>query len=183
MFWIPLSLVGLVVLIGIVFYNQLIAARNEVKNLWRQIDVQLKRRYDLIPNLVAAVKDVMSFEQETLEKVIKARSHAIQATDPADRVRADAAVTQALANLNAVVERYPELQSNQNVKQLQAELTTTEDAIASVRSAYNSVVRDYQNKRETVPSNIIAGFFQFKEEPYFEAAEADRVTPKVSLRS
>lgn len=183
MFWVLLALVGVAILVGIVLYNQLIAARNEVKNLWRQIDVQLKRRYDLIPNLVSAVKDVMHFEQETLEKVIQARSRAVQATEPADRVRADSAVTQALANLNAVVERYPELQSNQNVKQLQADLTTTENAIASVRSAYNNVVRDYQNKRETVPSNILAGFFQFKEEPYFEAAEADRATPKVSLRS
>ena len=170
------------VLISVVLYNQLVAARNNVRNLWRQIDVQLKRRYDLIPNLVQAVKDVMNFEQETLQKVIAARGRAVSATDPADKMKADNALSQALMGFNAVVERYPELQSNQNVKQLQGDLTGTENAIASVRSAYNNAVRDYANMIETVPTNFIAGFFRFQPEPYFEAAEADRTVPKVALR-
>lgn len=182
MFLLYIAALAVIALAAIVVYNRLIASRNDVHNLWRQIDVQLKRRYDLIPNLVQAVKDVMSFEQETLEKVISARGRAVGASSPADRMKADTEVTRAMAGLLAVVERYPEIKSNENVKQLQGELTSTEDAVASARASYNNAVRDYNNLRQVVPSNFIAALFAFKEEPYFEAAEADKQVPKVALR-
>lgn len=182
MLWIVgagLAVLGLAVVVA---YNRLIASRNEVQNLWRQIDVQLKRRYDLIPNLVQAVRDVMSFEQETLEKVVAARSRAVNAGTPGDRMKADTAVTQALTGFFAVVERYPEIKSNENVKQLQGELTATENTIAAARSSYNLAVRDYNNLRQVVPSNVVANLFGFQPEAYFEAAEADKAVPKVALR-
>jgi LemA protein len=180
--WVVLAFVAVAVVVTVSLYNRLVGSRNSVKNLWQQIDVQLKRRYDLIPNLVQAVRDVMNFEQETLEKVINARSRALGASEPGARMRADAEVSQALMGLFAVVEQYPEIQSNQNVRQLQAELTTTENAIASVRTGYNNAVRDYTNLLETVPSNVVAGLFQFQRMPYWEAREEDRQVPKVSLR-
>jgi LemA protein len=182
MLWVLVAALGAVLFAVIVAYNRLVASRNDVLNRWRQIDVQLKRRYDLIPNLVQAVRDVMSFEQETLEKVVAARSRAVGASSPADKMQADSEVTRALASFLAVVERYPEIKSNENVKQLQAELTGTENAIAAARSTYNTAVRDYNNLRQVVPSNVVAGLFGFLAEPYFEAAETDKQVPKVALR-
>lgn len=182
MLWIVVGVVALVAVGAVVGYNRLVASRNDVRNLWRQIDVQLKRRYDLIPNLVQAVKGVMSFEQETLEKVVQARNRAAAASGPADKAAAEGDLGQALLGLYAVVERYPELKSNENVRQLQGELTGTENAIAGVRSAYNNAVRDYNNLREIVPTNFIAGFFRFETADYFEAAEEDRKVPQVALR-
>jgi LemA protein len=163
-------------------YNRLVAARNDVRNLWRQIDVQLKRRYDLIPNLVQAVKDVMSWEQETLTQVIEARGQAVRADGAAAKNKAEGILDQALGRLMAVVERYPELKSNANVAQLKADLTQTENAIAGARGVYNNSVRDYSNLRESIPTNIVAAMFNFEPAAYFEAAEGDKVTPKVALR-
>lgn len=182
MLYVFLGLIVLALVTTAVLYNGLVTARNQVRNLWRQIDVQLKRRYDLIPNLVQAVRDAMSFEQETLQKVVDARGRAVKAAGPADKASADSAVTQALGGLYAVMEQYPELKSHENIRQLQGELGSTENALASARSNYNHAVRDYQNLRETVPSNFVAGFFQFAPEDYYEAAEADRAVPKVALR-
>lgn len=182
MLWVIVGLVAVTAIGAILGYNRLVTLRNDVRNLWRQIDVQLKRRYDLIPNLVQAVKGVMSFEQETLEKVIQARNRASSAAAPGEKAAADSELSKALMGLYAVVERYPEIKSHENVRQLQGELTTTENAVASVRAAYNNAVRDYNNQREVVPSNIIAGFFRFEPAEYFEAAEEDRKVPQVSLR-
>lgn len=163
-------------------YNRLVGSRNNVRNLWRQVDVQLTRRYDLIPNLVNAVRDVMSFEQETLTEVTEARSRAVKASEPGEKATADSMVTQALGKLMAVVEKYPELKSHQNVQQLTAELSATENAIAGARGAYNQAVRDYTNMREVVPSNMVASIFNFEPAAYFEAREESRATPQVSLR-
>lgn len=182
MLWVIVGLVAITAIGAVLGYNRLVMLRNDVRNLWRQIDVQLKRRYDLIPNLVQAVKGVMSFEQETLEKVIQARNRASAATAPAEKAAAESELGKALLGLYAVVERYPEIKSHENVRQLQGELTTTENAVASVRAAYNNAVRDYNNQREIVPSNLIAGFFRFEPAEYFEAAEEDRKVPQVSLR-
>jgi LemA protein len=183
MAWLGFAIIILSAVIGIVLmYNRLVASRNDVRNLWRQIDVQLKRRYDLIPNLVSAVKDVLQWEKETLTQVIEARAQAVAAKNPGDRAKADSMVTAALGNLFAVVERYPELKSNQNVTQLMGDLTATENAIATARSVYNTSVLEYSNLRESVPTNIVAGLFQFEPAAYFEAAEADREVPRVSLR-
>lgn len=181
MFWFALA-IGIILLATVILYNRLVAARNEVRNLWRQIDVQLKRRYDLIPNLVQAVRDVMTFEQETLRQVTEARARAMGAEGPAERAVADRAVSQALGQLFAVAERYPEIKSNENVRQLQADLTGVEDAIASARAAYNHAVRDYTNQLETVPSMFVAQLFGFEPFAYFEATEGDRAVPKVALR-
>lgn len=182
MLWVLVGLVAVAAIGTILGYNRLVMLRNDVRNLWRQIDVQLKRRYDLIPNLVQAVKGVMSFEQETLEKVVQARNRAAASSAPADKAQADAELSKALLGLYAVVERYPEIKSHENVRQLQGELTTTENAVASVRAAYNNAVRDYNNTCEIVPTNFIAGFFRFEKAEYFEAAEEDRKVPQVSLR-
>ncbi len=180
--WVMLAIIAFGVIAVVVMYNRLVAARNQVRNLWRQIDVQLKRRYDLIPNLVNAVRDVMSFEQDTLTQVIEARGKAVQARNPGEKAQADSLVTQALGSLLAVVERYPELKSHQNVQQLTAELSTTENLIAGVRVQYNNAVRDYTNMREVVPSNFVAALFKFEPEAYFEASEQDKATPRVALR-
>ncbi len=182
MLWIALGFIVAAVLIVVTLYNRLVVARNQVRNLWRQIDVQLKRRYDLIPNLVNAVRDAMQWEKDTLTDVIEARSHAVNARTPEEAARADSAVTAALGQIFALVEKYPELQSNAQVRQLMADLTATENAIAGSRAVYNGSVRDYTNLRETVPSAFIASLFNFEPAAYFEAAERDRETPRVALR-
>ena len=182
MLWVLLGVLVLTAVSLTVMYNRLIASRNDVRNLWRQIDVQLTRRYDLVPNLVNAVKDVMQWEQETLTQVTEARSRAMRETDPAKKAGAESMLSQALGNLFAVVEKYPELKSNQNVAQLTAELTTTENAVASSRSVYNAAVRDYTNLRESIPTVFVAQMFNFRPAAYFEAAESERATPKVALR-
>jgi len=173
-----------VVLIGgvIAIYNSLVRSRNKVDNSWKQIDVQLKRRHDLIPNLVEMVKDYMSYEQEVLENVTKARSQAMQATGPAEAGKAENMLTGALKSLFAVAENYPDLKANQNVAQLQEELTSTENKIAFARQLYNDVVMAFNNKIQTVPSNIIAGVFGFKAREYFEVPEEEKEAVAVDLR-
>jgi LemA protein len=182
MAYIPLILLILVALWFVAAYNTLIRLRNQVKNAWHQIDVQLKRRHDLIPNLVEVVKDYMAYEQETLTKVIEARSAAVNAKGTAAQAKAENVLTESLKSLLAVVENYPELKANQNVASLQEELTGTENKISFARQFFNDSVMSYNNTIQTIPSNIIASIFSFTQEAYFQAEEADRAVPKASLR-
>ncbi len=182
---IVLALIGLPVLWVAVTYNALVSLRNQVQNAWKQIDVQLKRRYDLIPNLVSTVKGAMEFEQDTLEKVVNARAKAMSAASPNDKAAAENMLTQALGKLFALVESYPDLKSNQNIMQLQEELTTTENRIGFARQLYNDLVANYSIKQEVFPNNIIVAIFSgFKKEEYFNIEETDRAVPKadISLR-
>ena len=178
-------IVVILVILGIIIagmYNGLIRRRNQVENSWSQIDVQLKRRYDLIPNLVEMVKDYMQYEQETLTNVTKARQMAQSAEGPAAQAKAENMLTDTLKSLFAVVENYPDLKANQNVMSLQEELTGTENKISFARQFYNDSVMSYNMKIQTVPTNIVAGLFNFTEREFFEADEADRAVPKTDLR-
>ncbi|MGH7556588.1 MAG: LemA family protein [Gemmatimonadota bacterium] len=181
-----LLFVGLVVVLAgwaIVTYNALVGLRNQLENAWAQIDVQLKRRYDLIPNLVEAVKDYMQFEQEVLTKVTEARAQATSATGPAEQARAENVLTGALRQLFAVVENYPELKANENVLRLQDELTGTEDRIASTREFYNESVRVFNTRIQTFPTNLIAGLLGFRAREFFATGDdAEREPVKVDLR-
>ncbi|HWC07032.1 MAG TPA: LemA family protein [Gemmatimonadota bacterium] len=181
-----LVLLGLVVVLvgwAIVTYNSLVGLRNQLDNAWAQIDVQLKRRYDLIPNLVEAVKDYMGFEQDVLTKVTEARSQAAAATGPADQARAENVLTGALRQLFAVVENYPQLKANENVMRLQEELTGTEDRISSARQFYNENVRVYNTRVQTFPTALIAGVLGFRAREFFATGDdAEREPVKVDLR-
>src|SRR6266851_3525409 len=160
--WVLLIIVGLMGLYFAVAYNSLVRLRNEVDNAWRQIDVQLKRRHDLIPNLVEAVKGYMQFERDTLTQVVEARGRAVAAPDQASRLAAENQLSAGLGRLLAVMENYPQLKADQNVMQLQEQLTTTENQIAFSRQAYNDAVLNLNNRIQTFPSNIIANNFGFK---------------------
>jgi LemA protein len=187
------ALVGLVVLILVGIYNRLVRRRNRVKESWAQIDVQLRRRYDLIPNLVETARAYMKHESETLEAVIKARNQAAAASEaaaanPTDTgamkglLGAESMLTGALGRLLVTVERYPELKANQTMSQLMEELTSTENRIAFARQAYNDAVTRYNTSRETFPSVLFAGMFGFSEAVLFEVkVEAEREAPKVSF--
>lgn len=167
--WIALIVVALIVIVPIFIYNGLVSLRNRVKNAWSQIDVQLKRRYDLIPNLVETCKGYMKYEKDVLENVTKARTQAINITsDVAEKAKAENALSQTLRSLFAVSENYPELKANQNMLALQEELTSTENKISFARQLYNDEVMNLNTKIETFPSNIIAGMFAFKKEVFFE---------------
>jgi LemA protein len=188
--WIILGVIVLLVIIFIAMvaggYNGLVRFRNEVKNAWAQIDVQLKRRHDLIPNLVETVKGYKNFERETLEAVTKARNVAVQASSTgagaASIGKAEGELSGALARLMVVVERYPDLKANQNFLALQEELTSTENKISFSRQYYNDSVLKYNNQTQVFPSNIIAGMFNFKGSEFFQVtAEAEREAPKVSF--
>jgi LemA protein len=185
--WAIIVVIVILVIIGLAFvlmYNSLVRRRNQVDNSWSQIDVQLKRRHDLIPNLVNAVKDYMSYEQETLSKVTEARAAAINAGNagPQAQAAAENALTGTLKSLFAVVENYPDLKANQNVMNLQEELTATENKISFARQFYNDSVLTYNNKIQTMPSNLIAGMFNFTARQFFQAPEEDRAVPEVKLR-
>lgn len=174
-------------------YNGLVTLRNRYKNAFSQIDVQLKRRYDLIPNLVEAVKGYMKHEQETLEKVVQARSMAAgaaskAAADPTDPEamkklnQAEGQLSGALSRLMVVVEQYPDLKANQNMLNLQEELTSTENKVSFARQAYNDAVMNYNNAREVFPSSVVAGMFNFSQATPFEVDnEAEKQAPKVSF--
>ncbi len=179
--WIILAVLGLVLVWLVLIYNGLVTVRNDVQSSWKQIDVQLKRRHDLIPNLVATVKGAMEFEQDTLEKVISARARAVSAPTPATKAEAENMLTQALGKLFAVMENYPALKSNQNVMQLQEELTSTENRIAFARQLYNDLVANYRTKLQVFPNNFVSSLMNFRTEEYFGAEEADRATPAVDL--
>ena len=180
--WVIVAIIVGVPLWGILLYNQLVALRNQVKNAWRQIDVQLKRRHDLIPNLVEVVKDYMSYEQETLEKVIQARNQAVGARNTEEAIAAEGILGGALGKLFALMENYPDLKANENVSRLMEELSATENKIAFSRQFYNDSVMSLNNGVETFPSNVIAGMFRFKHATYFEVAETETATPAVDLR-
>ena len=180
-------IVGVVVILIIVFivtYNGLVRLRNQVKNAWAQIDVQLKRRHDLIPNLIETVKGYMKYERETLEAITKARNLAQQAASsgPAVRAKAETELSSALARLLAVVENYPDLKANQNFLALQEELTSTENKISFSRQYYNDSVLSYNNRTQMFPSNMVASMTGFKASEFFEVSIAgEREAPKVSF--
>jgi LemA protein len=186
--WIILIVIAVIALFLVFTYNGLVRLRNTVDEAWNQISVQLKRRHDLIPNLVNAVKGYMDFEQETLTKVIEARSAAVsaQSAGPANAGAAAAAenmLTGALRQLFALVENYPDLKANQNVLELQEQLTTTENQIGFSRQHYNSSVREYNTAIQTFPNVLLAGMFGFKERDYFQIEEADAAVPVVNLET
>ncbi len=174
----------LLLLWGFAAYNGLIRLRVQVKNAWSQIDVQLKRRHDLIPNLVEVVKDYMAFEQETLQNVTMARNVAMAASGKGvgAQGKAEGALSGALAGLYAVMENYPELKANQNVSQLQEELTSTENKVAFSRQFYNDSVMRYNTRCQVVPTNIVAGIGGFQKAEFFEIEEGEKAVPKVDLR-
>lgn len=176
-----LVIVVLLVLWVVATYNSLVTFRNRVKDAWSQIDVQLKRRFDLIPNLVETVKGYTKHESETLENVIKARNTYMSATLPEDQMKADGELTKAVSKLFALAENYPDLKANQNFSDLQKELNETENKIAISRQFYNDIVMQYNNKVEMVPSNIVASIFKFKKETFFEAVEAERENVQVKF--
>lgn len=179
--WIILGLLVIGTIWIITLYNGLVTLRNQVQNAWQQIDVQLKRRHDLIPNLVNTVKGAMEFEKETLSKVIEARARAVGATTVGGKSEAENMLTQALGKLFALVENYPTLKSNQNILQLQEELTSTENRIGFARQFYNDIVAQFNIKQGIFPSNIVAAIFGFKQGDYFQAEAAAREVPKVYL--
>ena len=190
-----LAVIVALVVWAVSIYNGLVALRNRFKNAFAQIDVQLKRRYDLIPNLVEAAKGYLQHERETLEKVIAARNSAMGAAQKAAAAPGDAAAMQGLAQaegqlggalgrLMAVFEAYPDLKANQNILQVQEELTSTENKIAFARQAYNDSVMEYNTKRESFPDTIFAGMFGFQAATLLEATESaeERKAPKVSFK-
>ncbi len=162
-------------------YNNLVRYRVEVENAWSQIDVQLKRRYDLIPNLVEAVKGVMNFEKETLTKVMEARAKAMGAVDSSSRMKAEGEISGYLSRLLAVWENYPALKSNQNAMQLQEELVSTENRVAYTRSHYNDVSANLNALIQQFPSNVVAGMYGFQKKEYFQTSESDKTVPEVKL--
>ena len=179
-----LGLVALVAVWVVGMYNGLVRFRNEVKNAWSQIDVQLKRRYDLIPNLVETVKGYAKHERETLEAVVQARQQAINVTDSViDKAKAENMLSQTLRSLFALSESYPDLKANQNFLSLQEELSSTENKISFARQYYNDAALKYNNKTEMFPSNIVAGMFSFERADFFEVEEAEqREAPQVSFQ-
>jgi LemA protein len=174
-------IVVVVALIFVVSYNGLVRLRNRIDNAFSQIDVQLQRRHDLVPNLVETVKGYAAHERETLDSVVQARNQAVSATGPAQQAQAENVLTGALRQLFAVAEAYPDLKANQNFLQLQEELTSTEDRIAYARQFYNDSVVKYNSKIQSIPSNIIAGMFNFHEREYFEGEEEARTVPRVQF--
>src|SRR5688572_18315806 len=172
----------LLALVAIAIYNALVALRNQTKNAWAQIDVQLKRRHDLVPNLVETVRGYATHEQKTLENVIAARNQAMGAGSVDDRIKAEAGLSGALGRLMLVVEQYPDLKANRNFLALQEELSSTENKIGFARQFYNDATMQYNTKLETFPSNILAGMFHFQPATFFEVKdEAQREAPKVKF--
>lgn len=179
-------IIGIIIVIGIIMaiagiYNNLVTLRNRVDNAWQNIDTQLQRRSDMIPNLVETVKGYAAHEKETLAAVVSARNAAASATTPDEKMAADNALSGALRQLFAVAEAYPDLKANTNFMQLQASLEETENKISYARQSYNDCVLNYNNGIQTFPGNIFAGIFQFKPRTGFEAAEAAREVPQVKF--
>jgi LemA protein len=179
---IVLVVVAVVVLFVISMYNSLIQLRNRVKNAWSQIDVQLKRRHDLIPNLIETVKGYMTHERQIMENITKYRSQAMDASTVGQKAQAEGLLSGALGQLRVQVENYPDLKANQNFLALQEELTSTENKISYARQSYNDQVLFYNNKIQMFPSNILAGMFKFNLEEFFQVEdEKERAVPKVSF--
>jgi LemA protein len=181
-FWILIAVVAVVVFWGIALYNRLVGLRNQVLNGWRQIDVQLKRRHDLIPNLVNTVRGAMEFERDTLTQVMEARSRAVAAVGPVDAARKEGELTQALGRLFAVAENYPTLKANENVKMLQEELSSTENKVGFARQFYNDIATRFNTSQQTFPSNMFASMLGFTPAELFELTDAgERTVPAVDL--
>lgn len=182
---IALIVVGVIVLILVIYviatYNGLVNFKNKVQDSWAQIDVLLKRRNDLIPNLIETVKGYATHEKTTLDAVIQARNSAVNAKDPHEKMESANMLTEALGNLFALSENYPDLKANTNFLDLQNNLKETEDKISYARQFYNDAVMAYKNKLEMFPSNIIASIFKFKPEEFFEATEEEKEAPKVQF--
>ncbi len=183
MVWVIVAIVVVVlVLVGlIVLYNRLVRLRNRTQNAWAQVDVQLKRRYDLVPNLVETVKGYAAHERETFEEVTKARTAAQAAQGVDQQAQAENVLTAALGRLMAVSEAYPELRASENFQQLQGQLVDIEQNIAVSRQVYNDTVLTYMNAIQTVPANVIAGIFGFGPKPYFEIDEPAREPVQVKF--
>ena len=181
MLGIVLAVVALLVVGLVLLYNRLVRLRNRVDNAWSQVDVQLRRRYDLIPNLVETVKGYAAHERETFEAVTAARTRAQAAGTVQDQAQAENMLSQALGRLFAVAEAYPELQADENFRQLQDELATTENRIAVSRQVYNDTVLSYNNAIQTVPGVLVAGPFGFAKREFFEIEEAAREAPRVTF--
>ncbi len=180
--WIVLGVLVVLVLWFVGMYNGLVLSRNQVQNAWAQIDVQLKRRHDLIPNLVETAKGYVKHERGTLEAITQARSAAMQATGAGAAAKAEGALSDALSKFFLVVENYPDLKANQNFLALQEELSSTENKVAFARQFYNDQVLVFNTKTETVPTNIVAGLFSFKKAELFQVESAEeRAAPKVSF--
>ncbi len=182
MSWILLAVVVAAALYAVSAYNKLVALRNSSESAWSDIDVQLKRRYELIPNLVETVKGYAQHEAGTFEKVTQARSQAMQATTPGEKGAAEGNLTQVLKSLFAVAEAYPDLKANENFLSLQSELSSIEEAIQNARRYYNAVVRDLNTGTDVFPSNVVANLFSITKKEYFELDEvAERSAPQVSF--
>ena len=177
--WVLLGVVAILLVLVVVGYNRLVRLRNEADTGWANIDVQLERRGDLIPNLVETVKGYAAHERGVFEEVTKARTALQQASTPAAAGEANDILTAALGRLFAVAEAYPELRASENFQQLQGELTQTESRIAVARQVYNDTVLTYDNAIQTIPANLIAGLFGFASKPYFEVEEPAREAPQV----
>jgi LemA protein len=182
MTWIVWAMISVAAIWIIWTYNGLVALRHQIQNAWRQIDVQLKRRYDLIPNLIETVKGYMKYEQDTLQKVIDARSKAMAASGVKETAEAETALTQSLGKVFLLMENYPELKANGNVLNLQEELRTTENQIAFARQYYNDLVMRFNMKQEVFPSNMIASFFRFQPSDFFSVPEAEKAPVRVDLK-
>jgi LemA protein len=183
MTWVVIGIVIAVVLALalVVLYNRLVRLRNRVENAWSQVDVQLRRRYDLIPNLVETVKGYAQHERATFEEVTNARTRAQDARTVPEQAEAENVLTAAIGRLFAVAEDYPELRASENFQQLQSQLDETEDKIRVARQVYNDTVLTYENARETIPTNLVAGMFGFEEKPFFEIEEPVREAPRVQF--
>ena len=185
MLWVVVVIVAIVLLVAILLvtlYNRLVRLRNRAENAWAQVDVQLRRRYDLIPNLVETVKGYASHERTTFEEVTKARTAAQQAQTVQEQARAENLLTQAIGRLFAVAEQYPDLRATENFQQLQTQLEDTEGKIAVSRQVYNDAVLTYDTALETVPTNIVGSMFSFQAREYFEVEEpAAREAPRVQF--
>jgi LemA protein len=177
-----LAVIVVIIVWAVASYNRLVGLRNQVANGWRQIDVQLKRRHDLIPNLVNAVRGSMDFERDTLTAVMEARAKAMTATGPADAAHKEGELTQSLGRLLAVAENYPALKSNENVKMLQEELSGTENKVGFARQFYNDIATNFNTAQQVFPANLFAAAFGFKPAELFEiTTPADRDVPVVDL--
>jgi LemA protein len=174
--YVILGLIVLLLIFGVVAYNRFVSQRQQIRDAYSNIDTELRRRYDLIPNLVESVRGYASHERATFEEVTRARAAAMEAQGPVEQAQAENMLTSALRSLFAVAENYPELRASENFQALQAELSNTEDRIQGSRRSYNDTVRQYNERVQSVPSNVIAGTFGFREEPFFEIEEGDRAT-------
>ena len=179
--WVLLGIIVVLVIWAVAVYNGLIRLKNRVDEAWSDIDVQLKRRYDLIPNLVNTVKGYAAHEKEVFEKVTEARTRAMGAQSAGDKAQAENALSQTLKSLFAVAEAYPDLKANQNFLELQRELTDTEDKIQASRRFYNGNVRDFNTTIQVFPNNIFAGMLGFSAREFFEAAEGEKEPVKVEF--